>query len=107
MEDSNLQIIDLDPDHYQDFNSLYGHNTTKKDHHECKELALNGILVASRVHDLFFDFESLQMAMEIFVYTCGSPIVPEDHPLYNKIFVRMNLTCNSPIEQGKIQMRKI
>ncbi|CAG8453862.1 8482_t:CDS:2, partial [Funneliformis caledonium] len=39
------------------------------------------------------------MAMETFVYTCGSPIVPEDHPLYNKIFVRMNLTCNSPIEQ--------
>ena len=37
--------------------------------------------------------------METFVYTCGSPIVPEDHPLYNKIFVRMNLTCNSPIEQ--------
>jgi len=117
-------MIDLDPDHYQDFNSLYGHNTTekdlpsKKDRHECKELAPNGTLIAARVRDFVFctscsklrclfsqyalndsDFELLQMAMETFVYTCGSPIVPEDHPLYNKIFVRMNLTCNSPIEQ--------
>lgn len=37
--------------------------------------------------------------METFAYTCGSPIVPENHPLYNKVFVRMNLTCDSPIEQ--------
>ncbi|PKY36741.1 hypothetical protein RhiirB3_460070 [Rhizophagus irregularis] len=37
--------------------------------------------------------------METFAYTCGSPIVPENHPLYNKVFVRMNLACDSPIEQ--------
>src|SRR5207249_78083 len=45
------------------------------------------------------DRELLQVAMKTFAYTCGSLIVPEDHSLYNKIFVRMNLTCNSPIEQ--------
>jgi hypothetical protein len=45
------------------------------------------------------DSEILQMAMETFAYTCGSPIVLENHPLYNKVFVRMNLTCDSPIEQ--------
>ena len=39
------------------------------------------------------------MAIETFAYTCGSPIVPEDHSLYNKVFVRMNLTCDLPIEQ--------
>ncbi|RGB29723.1 hypothetical protein C1646_766260 [Rhizophagus diaphanus] len=66
--------------------------------------------------------------METFAYTCDSPIVPENHFLYDKIFVRINLTCNLPIKQmyyslyplcevcqergknfftkGKIQMRK-
>ncbi len=121
---NNFTNFDLDPDHYQDFNSLYGHNTTerdlpsKKDRHTCQELAPDGMLVATRVRDFAFciycsklrcifsqymlkesDSDALQIAMETFAYTCGSPIVPEDHPLYNKVFVRMNLTCSSPIEQ--------
>ncbi|CAB4373277.1 unnamed protein product [Rhizophagus irregularis] len=116
--------ISSNPDHYQDFDSLYGQNTTEKDipskknHHECKELAPSGILVAARVCDFVFciscsklrclfsqyvlddsDYEALQTAMETFAYTCGSPIVPENHFLYDKVFVRMNLTCNLPIEQ--------
>ncbi|PKB96004.1 hypothetical protein RhiirA5_424204 [Rhizophagus irregularis] len=116
--------ISSNPDHYQDFDSLYGQNTTEKDipskknHHECKELAPSGILVAARVRDFVFciscsklrclfsqyvlddsDYEALQTAMETFAYTCGSPIVPENHFLYDKVFVRMNLTCNLPIEQ--------
>ncbi|CAG8772687.1 18917_t:CDS:1, partial [Rhizophagus irregularis] len=28
------------------------------------------------------DSEILQTAMETFAYTCSSPIVPENHPLY-------------------------
>ncbi|PKK56469.1 hypothetical protein RhiirC2_796970, partial [Rhizophagus irregularis] len=116
--------ISSNPDHYQDFDSLYGQNTTEKDipskknHHECKELAPSGILVAARVRDFVFciscsklrclfsqyvlddsDYEALQTAMETFAYTCSSPIVPENHFLYDKIFIRMNLTCNLPIEQ--------
>ncbi|CAB5377724.1 unnamed protein product [Rhizophagus irregularis] len=116
--------ISSNPDHYQDFDSLYGQNTTEKDipskknHHECKELAPSGILVAARVRDFVFciscsklrclfsqyvlddsDYEALQTAMKTFAYTCGSPIVPENHFLYDKVFVRMNLTCNLPIEQ--------
>lgn len=102
-------MIDLDPDHYQDFNSLYGHNTTekdlpsKKDRHECKELAPNGTLIAARVRDFVFctscsklrclfsqyalndlGFESLQMVIkEIFAYIiCSSPIVSKDYSLY-------------------------
>ncbi|GBC03230.1 hypothetical protein RclHR1_05020007 [Rhizophagus clarus] len=111
-------------DHYQDFDSSYGQNTTEKDipskknHYECKELAPSGVLVTARVHDFVFcisclklhclfsqyalddsDYEALQAAIETFAYTCNLPIVPKNHFLYNKIFVRMNLTCNLPIEQ--------
>ncbi|GBC18616.2 hypothetical protein GLOIN_2v1779563 [Rhizophagus irregularis DAOM 181602=DAOM 197198] len=116
--------ISSDPDHYQNFNSLYGRNTTeidlpsKKNNLVCQELAPNGMLVVARVRDFALctsctklrcifskyvlresDSEILQTAMETFAYTCGSPIVPENHPLYNKVFVGMNLTCDSPIEQ--------
>ncbi|CAB5161289.1 unnamed protein product [Rhizophagus irregularis] len=97
--------ISSDPDHYQDFNSLYGRNTTeidlpskKKSNFVCQELASDGILVAARVRDFALctsctklrcifskyvlresDSEILQTAMETFAYTCGSPIVPENH----------------------------
>ncbi|CAB4382673.1 unnamed protein product [Rhizophagus irregularis] len=81
-------------------------------------LVPDGMLVAARVRDFALctsctklrcifskyvlresDSEILQTAMETFAYTCGSPIVPENHALYNKVFVRMNLTCDLPIEQ--------
>ena len=103
---------------------MYRRNTieidfpSKKNNLVCQELAADGMLVAARVRDFALctsctklrcifnkyilresDSEILQTAMETFAYTCGSPIVPENHPLYNKVFVRMNLTCDSPIEQ--------
>ncbi|UZO26794.1 uncharacterized protein OCT59_019007 [Rhizophagus irregularis] len=85
--------ISSDPDHYQDFNSLYGRNTTeidlpsKKNNLVCQELAPDGMLVAARVRDFALctsctklrcifskyvlresDSEILQTAMETFAY---------------------------------------
>ena len=40
-------------------------------------------------------FESIEDEMN---YTCGSPFVPENHDLYNKVFVREKITCETPIE---------
>ncbi|POG73949.1 hypothetical protein GLOIN_2v1874019 [Rhizophagus irregularis DAOM 181602=DAOM 197198] len=94
--------ISSDPDHYQDFNSLYGRNTTeidlpsKKNNLVCQELAPDGMLVAARNPIVKY---CKQLWKHLHIYTCGSPIVPENHPLYNKVFVRMNLACDSPIEQ--------
>ncbi|GET04289.1 hypothetical protein GLOIN_2v1772385 [Rhizophagus clarus] len=104
--------ISSNSDHYQDFDSSYGQNTTEKDipskknHYECKELAPSGVLVTARVHDFVFcisclklhclfsqyalddsDYEALQAAIETFAYTCNLPIVPKNHFLYNKIFI--------------------
>lgn len=42
---------------------------------------------------------SVQLAFENYSYTCGSPFLPEDHQLYNIIFVRINQTCHDHIEQ--------
>ena len=31
-------------------------------------------------------------------YSCGSPLVSEDHALYDILFVREKISCESPIE---------
>ncbi|CAG8767931.1 33950_t:CDS:2, partial [Racocetra persica] len=39
-----------------------------------------------------------QTALQNNLYTCGGPILAEDHLLYNILFVREHISCNSPIE---------
>ena len=39
-------------------------------------------------------------------YSCGSPLIPEDHALYNVLFVREKITCESPIELAYYSSRK-
>jgi hypothetical protein len=43
--------------------------------------------------------EDLEISFEQYDYTCGSKLLPETHPLYNIVFVKVNLTCESQIEQ--------
>ncbi|CAG8790649.1 7448_t:CDS:2, partial [Racocetra persica] len=40
----------------------------------------------------------LQAALDGLCYTCGSQLLPEDHELSKYLSVRLNITCNSPIE---------
>ena len=39
-------------------------------------------------------------------YSCGSPLVPESHELYNILFVREKISCESPIELSYYSSRK-
>ena len=39
-------------------------------------------------------------------YSCGSTLVPEDHALYNILFAREKITCESPIELAYYSSRK-
>ena len=41
------------------------------------------------------DIESLQCALDSFDYTCGSKLLPENHALFNTVFVKINQTCQS------------
>ena len=42
--------------------------------------------------------ESLQIAKELFDYSCGRLIFPEGYPLATKIWVRICISCDSLIE---------
>ena len=39
-------------------------------------------------------------------YSCGSPLILKDHALYNVLFVREKITCESPIELAYYSSRK-
>ncbi|CAG8734329.1 2365_t:CDS:2, partial [Racocetra fulgida] len=41
----------------------------------------------------------LQATLDGLYYTCGSQLLPEDHELSKHLSVRLNITCNSPIEE--------
>ena len=47
---------------------------------------------------LFEEKTSLEILLDNVIYICGSPIIPETHNLYEKVYIRQKIHCNSPIE---------
>ena len=42
----------------------------------------------------------LAIVFSEYEYSCGSEVVPPEHSLHNKVFVRMTLTCESRVESS-------
>jgi hypothetical protein len=42
--------------------------------------------------------EVYQQALDSYSYSCSAPIFPNDHYLKEKVFVRTQISCDSPIE---------
>ena len=42
----------------------------------------------------------LAIVFSEYEYSCGSEVVPPEHSLHNKVFVRTTLTCESRVESG-------
>ncbi|CAG8754828.1 6128_t:CDS:2, partial [Racocetra persica] len=40
-------------------------------------------------------------------YSCGSPFVPENHILYDEVFIREKISCETPIELAYYSCRKL
>ena len=51
--------------------------------------------------------QDLNSALQTYTYLCGSPILPEDHNLAQKIFVRIRISCDSPIELLYYSSKKV
>ncbi|CAG8461193.1 11025_t:CDS:2 [Racocetra fulgida] len=47
----------------------------------------------------------LQTTLDSLCYTCGSQLLPEDHELSKYLSVRLNITCDSPIESTYFSCR--
>lgn len=52
--------------------------------------------------------ENSQIVIQYFEsisYSCGSPVLPENHPLFNQLHIHQNITCDSPIERNYYSSR--
>ncbi|CAG8615599.1 8891_t:CDS:2, partial [Scutellospora calospora] len=110
-------------DHYATFQDIYGTKTTEEHRptymqsQAKSELIPKSILIAEKIRDYIdckdcwkhrcvysnksltddelYDF---QQTLELYSYSCGAPIFPDDHYLKDVIFVRTQISCDSPIE---------
>ena len=47
------------------------------------------------------------MVLQTYTYTCGSLIFPDDHNLAQEIFIRVQISCDSPIELLYYSLKKV
>ncbi|UZO26953.1 uncharacterized protein OCT59_019163 [Rhizophagus irregularis] len=121
----------VDKDHYAKFQTVYQSETTEQHRPTLittianSERASSSILVNTRVREFIQCFQcgrmrclyseralsaedkiACQIAIDNWDYSCGSPLVPEDHILYNKVFVREKISCETPMELAYYSCRK-
>ncbi|CAB5190107.1 unnamed protein product [Rhizophagus irregularis] len=110
-------------DHYATFQNVYGTETTEEYRPTYMQSQANAepipksILVVAKIRGYINckdcgkrccvysdksltckEQEDYQQAMDLYSYSCGAPIFPDDHYLKEVVFVRTRISCNSPIE---------
>ncbi|CAB4401187.1 unnamed protein product [Rhizophagus irregularis] len=120
------------PDHYKQFANLYGKPTTEQfrpsliNEKSKTEPVPSNILISTKIRDyircnscgktrcLYSNSQlteqqkqDLNSVIQAYTYSCGSPIFPDNHSLAQKIFVRIQISCDSPIELLYYSSKKI
>ncbi|CAB4376372.1 unnamed protein product [Rhizophagus irregularis] len=110
-------------DHYATFQDVYGTETTEKyrptymKSQASAEPIPKSILVVSKIRGYINcedcgkrrcvyseksltheEQEDFQQVLDSYSYSCGAPVFPDDHYLKELIFVRTQISCDSPIE---------
>jgi len=49
----------------------------------------------------------LQLLIDNIVYNCGSPLIPEEHVFFDKVFIKQKITCRSPVEACYFSCKRI
>ncbi|EXX60200.1 hypothetical protein RirG_182130 [Rhizophagus irregularis DAOM 197198w] len=89
------------PDHYETFANLYSKPTTEKFRSSLINLESKAELVPKQQK------QDLKLVLQTYTYTCGSLIFSDDHNLAQEIFVRVQISCDSPIELLYYSSKKI
>ncbi|CAG8811491.1 38971_t:CDS:10, partial [Gigaspora margarita] len=84
-------------DHYTNFQQVYGTKTTEEHRPTCENCQKRCCIYSNKAltND---DLHDYQQALESYSYSCGAPIFSDDHYLYEVIFVRTQINCDSLIE---------
>ncbi|PKY53552.1 hypothetical protein RhiirA4_547713 [Rhizophagus irregularis] len=122
-------ILSTDSNHYRDFDGFYGTETKEflpSASDSTKEIIPAGIINNNHIRrfvncticskprcifskNMLSDNEktSLEILLDNVIYICGSPITPEAHNLYEKVYIRQKIHCNSPIEAVYYSCRRL
>jgi len=125
---NNIYFL-LDLNHYKDFDELYGTETKEflpSASDSTKESIPAGIINNNHIRrfvscticnkprcifskNMLSDNEkiSLEILLDNMIYICGSPITLETHNLYEKVYIRQKIHCNSPIEAVYYSCRRL
>ena len=49
----------------------------------------------------------MEISLDNIIYICGSPIISETHNLYEKVYIRQKIHCNSQIEAVYYSCRRL
>jgi len=49
----------------------------------------------------------LQLLIDNIAYNCGSPLIPEEHVFFDKVFIKQKITCRSPVEACFFSCKRI
>ncbi|XP_033752909.1 uncharacterized protein LOC117336468 [Pecten maximus] len=115
-------------EHYKPFETVYGTETTEKDRPSSQNQTLaavaeeqqgckNNVLTAQNVRLIINcrecekprciysklrltprDSRSLKHTLEKYDYTCGSVVTADGDAMQGKVFVRLQMSCSTPIE---------
>ncbi|CAG8729726.1 17951_t:CDS:2, partial [Cetraspora pellucida] len=115
--------LSTDKEHYKEFDDVYGQLTSERyqliEQKVANEESQSGIYINTKIQLLVCcDFcgkyrciysdtclnenesEATVQYLENISYSCGSPILPDGHPLFEQLNICQNLTCDSPIERN-------
>ncbi|CAB5191509.1 unnamed protein product [Rhizophagus irregularis] len=121
----------MDKDHYANFQTAYRSGTTEQYRPTLMTTMANServpssIFTNTRVREFIQCFQygkirclyskcalsaedkiACQISIDDWDYSCGSPFVPKNNILYNKIFVREKISCEMPMELAYYSCRK-
>ncbi|CAG8783161.1 5573_t:CDS:2, partial [Racocetra persica] len=120
---TDIEIEQFFEEHYKEFDDIFGQLTSEK-YRLTEQKVVNkesqaGVYVNTKIwllvccdfcgkyrciySDTCLSEDNLEMIaqyLENISYSCGSPIFPDDHLLFEQLHIRQNLTCDSPIERN-------
>ena len=108
------QYKDASKEHYKAFEDLFGQNTSEIDRPSAKSNVddkSKHLMKKEHVHDaieclackkwrcIFAATKPTAAQMEQLQYSCGAPLIPEDHELSSVFFVRQDVSCADPVDK--------
>lgn len=118
-----LQNITDSPEHYSSFQAVYGKQTSEEFRPSLQlnqanaEPAPKSVLVSGKIRDYIMccdcgkrrcvysdkalsqdEMQDFKQSLDVYDYSCGAPLFSDDHYLAEILFVRVKISCDTPVE---------